>query len=124
MAGADRLTITTRPVPSVVDGRACRTRAALFVEVARVLDFPDHFGHNWSALSDCLRDVGAGEVFIAHAEELLADEPADFAVLLRILARAAADGRTVTLCTDAEHESALRERVQGGFRSDGQDPVA
>ena len=70
--------ISAVPEPAdaaVIDGSACRTRANLFAEFARVLVFPGYFGHNWDALSDCLRDTGPVTVYIAHAAELLADEP-------------------------------------------------
>ena len=113
MQGAHWLRVTTQPAPSVLDGRACRTRAAFFTEAARVLDFPDYFGHNWDALLDCLRDNGTTELIIGHAEELLADEPGtDTAILLRVFATAASDGLTVTLCTDPEHEAALLRRMR------------
>ncbi|MGR6917442.1 barstar family protein [[Actinomadura] parvosata] len=103
------LTVTTG---RVVDGRACRTRAAFFDEVARALSFPGYFGRNWDALTDCLRDIGAVTLVVEHAEELLAGEPPEqLATLLTVLADAAHDGLTVTLCTDAEQEGALRERV-------------
>ncbi|UBU09481.1 barstar family protein [Nonomuraea gerenzanensis] len=96
----------------VVDGRACRTRAAFFEEVARALRFPDYFGRNWDALTDCLRDLGAVTLVVQHAEELLADEPAEqLATLLTVLADAAHDGLSVRLCTDAGHGAALRARL-------------
>jgi hypothetical protein len=96
-------------VPAVVDGRACRTRAALFEEVARVLRFPEYFGRNWDALTDSLRDTGIGALIVAHAEELLSAEPPDqFATLLAVLA---GSGMTVTLRTDPGHEDRLRRRA-------------
>ena len=113
MTPAHWLTVTTAAAPAAaIDGRACRTRAAFFTEAARVLSFPGHFGHNWDALVDCLRDAGAVDVVVSHAEELLADEPSDrFATLLDIAATAAPDGLTLTLATDAGHETALRRRI-------------
>ncbi|GII79537.1 hypothetical protein Sru01_45190 [Sphaerisporangium rufum] len=106
------LTVSTGPVPVVLDGRACRTRAAFFTEAARALRLPGYFGHNWDALTDALRDVAAGQgvhLVVAHAEELLAAEPADrFAMLLDVLGGA---GLPVTLRTDSAHEPALRARV-------------
>lgn len=112
MRPAHWLTVTTSSPPAVVNGRACRTRAAFFAEVARVLDFPSYFGHNWDAFFDCLRDIGALDVIVAHAEELLADEPPiQMATLLAILARVASDGLTLTLCTDPDHEMSLRQRI-------------
>ncbi|GAA0388664.1 hypothetical protein GCM10009530_44710 [Microbispora corallina] len=121
MASAERplpqwLTVSVGPAPAVVDGRACRTRAAFFEEVARALALPDYFGRNWDALTDALRDTtGAGGValVVGHAEDLLIEEPAEqFATLLAVLDAAAADsGLTVTLCTSPDYESPLRERL-------------
>ncbi|GAA4950233.1 hypothetical protein HD597_002530 [Nonomuraea thailandensis] len=119
------MTSAPRPLPAwltvstgrVVDGRACRTRAAFFEEVARVLRFPGYFGRNWDALTDCLRDIGAVTLVVGRAEELLADEPAEqLATLLTVLADASHDGLTVTLCADAGHDAALRERVAAALR--------
>ena len=39
-----------------IDGRRTPSKAALLAEIARVLRFPDWFGHNWDALADCLED--------------------------------------------------------------------
>ncbi len=39
-----------------VRGSRCRTSAGLFDELAAVLQFPDYFGGNWSALHDSLYD--------------------------------------------------------------------
>jgi hypothetical protein len=112
MKPAPWLTVTTEGAPAIVDGRACRTRAAFFEQAARVLEFPSYFGRNWDALTDCLRDVGKVDVFVAHAEELLADEPAEqFAILLDVMATAAADGLTLTLATEPDQEGPLRRRV-------------
>lgn len=112
MTGTPWLTVTTRPAPTVIDGRACRTRAELFTELARVLRFPAYFGRNWDALADCLRDVVPAELVIADAGELLADAPEhDTEVLLRIVGDLAGDGLQLTLCTTTDDEAALRRRV-------------
>lgn len=112
MTLAHWLRVTTEPAPEVADGRACRTRAAFFTEVARVLAFPDYFGHNWDAVVDCLRDLDDVTLIVAHAEELLADEPPEqLAILVDVMATAVDDGLTLTLCTDADHEPALRRRL-------------
>ncbi|MEV1171794.1 barstar family protein [Nonomuraea sp. NPDC049784] len=104
------LTVSTGPAPAVLDGRACRTRAAFFEEVARALRLPGYFGRNWDALTDSLRDTGAIALVVEHAEELLSAEPPEqFVTLLDVFAGAAEDGLTVTLCTD--HEALLRQRV-------------
>jgi RNAse (barnase) inhibitor barstar len=109
------LTVSTGPAPAVVDGRACRTRAAFFEEAARVLRLPGYFGRNWDALTDSLRDAtrtGKVALIVEHAEELLSAEPPEqFATLLAVLNGAADAGLTLTLCTEPGHEAALRRRV-------------
>ncbi|TYK52436.1 hypothetical protein FXF68_01235 [Actinomadura decatromicini] len=80
------LTVTSDPAPAVVDGHACRTRAAFFREAARALKFPAHFGQNWDAFLDCLRDLDRPALIVVHADELLADEdPRQLAILFEIL---------------------------------------
>jgi RNAse (barnase) inhibitor barstar len=109
------LTVSTEPAPAVIDGRACRTRAAFFDEAARVLRLPGYFGRNWDALADSLRDAtrtGTVTLIVAHAEELLSAEPPEqLGMLLAVLADAADAGLTMTLCTDPAHEAELRQRV-------------
>ncbi|MFC4592436.1 barstar family protein [Sphaerisporangium corydalis] len=115
------LTVSTGPAPAVVDGRACRTRAAFFEEAARALRFPEYFGHNWDALADSLRDAtltrdatrsGDVTLIVRNAEELLTDEPPEqLAALLAVLTEAAATGLTVTLHTDPAHEPLLLHRI-------------
>lgn len=110
------LTVTTAPAPAVVDGRACRTRAAFFDEVARVLRLPAYFGRNWDALTDSLRDTGPVHLVVEHAEDLLgAEPPGQFATLLAVLADAAPAGLTVTLRTDPGNEPLVRRRVADGL---------
>jgi len=106
------LTVSTDPAPALLDGRACRTRAAFFEEAARALRLPDYFGRNWDALTDSLRDAGPGTLIVAHAEELLSAEPPEqLATFLAVLADTAQNGLTVTLCTDPGHEALLRQRT-------------
>lgn len=84
--------ISASPEPAdaiVIDGSACHTRANLFAEFARALRFPPHFGHNWDALTDCLRDTGQIAVYIAHAVAVLDDEPpAQLQILIDVLSDA------------------------------------
>ncbi|MFK0113013.1 barstar family protein [Streptomyces sp. NPDC091217] len=85
------------PVRGEVRGSRCRTSRALFAEWADRLRLPDHFGHNWDALLDCLHDTGSGHgasraIIVREARELLADEPEDaLAVLGRVLSEVAGD---------------------------------
>ncbi|SEH02132.1 Barstar, RNAse (barnase) inhibitor [Nonomuraea solani] len=107
------LTVSTGPAPAMVDGGACRTRAAFFEEVARALRLPGYFGRNWDALTDCLRDTEAVALIVEHAEELLGDEPAaQLGTLLDVFAEA---GLTVTLHTDPGHEPLLRHRISAAL---------
>jgi RNAse (barnase) inhibitor barstar len=89
----------------LLHGERCPTSAGFFAEMARALEFPDHFGHNWAALTDCLTDMGwlpasayllvmrhAEELFSASSEqawhvlgELLNEEIADETVPLRLI---------------------------------------
>jgi RNAse (barnase) inhibitor barstar len=78
-----------------LDGAAMRTEHDLFAETARAVRFPDYFGANWDALSDCLTDLSwvpapAYLLVVAHADQVLADEPPDrLAVWRRVLSEAA-----------------------------------
>lgn len=75
----------------ILDGRRCPTKAALLEELARVFEFPPHFGRNWDALEDCLTDLtwrpGAGYwLFVYAADRLLADDPPSYDAFLTLLA--------------------------------------
>jgi len=83
------------PAPKEVRGSRSRTRQDLFTEWAAGLGFPDHFGRNWDAFTDCLRDLGPTAVVVREAAGLLADGPPnDLAVLLDVLREAAGDDST------------------------------
>jgi hypothetical protein len=119
------LDVSTGDVPvgaTVVNGHACRTRTSLFTEWARVLRFPEHFGHNWDALADSLRDrfPDQGPLVVENAQYLLADEPPhQLAALLAVLGDVAGHGwpalRVVLVAPPAEGEELLR-RVSAASR--------
>lgn len=44
-----------------LEGRRAEGETAFFAEAARVLRLPEHFGHNWDALDECLRELGEGQ---------------------------------------------------------------
>ncbi len=45
-----------------LDGHDIVDRATLLQQLAKVMQFPEHFGHNWDALADCLTDLDEDEV--------------------------------------------------------------
>ncbi|QNP71202.1 barstar family protein [Streptomyces roseirectus] len=70
-----------------VSGTRSRTRQDLFTEWSAGLAFPAHFGRNWDAFTDCLRDIVPVAVIVRDAADLLADAPPhELAVLLDVLA--------------------------------------
>jgi RNAse (barnase) inhibitor barstar len=109
---------------TVVGGRASRSRPGLFAEWAEALSFPDHFGHNWDALADVLRDRVADQgltIVVDNAEQLLGDEPpGQLATFLAVLGDVARDD-PATLCvilragTVAEDD--LRDRITAALPS-------
>lgn len=122
---------TSRPgaLVRLLDGARCQTSAGFFSEMARALEFPDHFGHNWAALTDCLTDMGwlpasayllvmgkSEELFGASSEQawrilgdLLNSEIADETVPLRlILATEQADALADRLTRAGVHFRRLR----------------
>ena len=66
---------------AIADGAACRTVAAMMEHLQTILKFPGYFGHNWSALEDCLVDYLWGDgvpdkvLVIRRAALFLGDEP-------------------------------------------------
>src|SRR3954470_18045970 len=78
---------------AVLNGDVAGTRAGFFQEIARVLHFPDYFGHNWDAVYDCLTDLtwlpGAGCVVVLDRFERLAiDQPEQWEIGLKVLREA------------------------------------
>ena len=74
-----------------VDGRRCRTKAALLDEFARALEFAPHFGRNWDAFEDCLNDLSWLEadgyvIVVTSAHAVLArEEPDEYETFVSIL---------------------------------------
>lgn len=86
-----------RPV-AVLDGRFALDKAGFLDEVALALHFPAHFGRNWDAMVDCLRDVEHGTVLIwDRAGELALLDPDAYETALDILREAATDDLTTLL---------------------------
>lgn len=75
----------------LVDAHTCRDAIGLLTEIGRSLDFPGWYGANFDALHDCLADsdcLPAGVLLIAGLDTLAAVAPADFAILMDVLASA------------------------------------
>jgi len=74
----------------VIQGAKCRTAAGLLTECARVLDFPDYFGHNWDALEECLTDLewlpAKGYILLfTDAAHVLPNDETEYETFLEIL---------------------------------------
>jgi RNAse (barnase) inhibitor barstar len=59
-----------------LDGGPIRSKDDLLRAIAAAMRFPDHFGMNWDAVIDCLRDLAdrtpaEGYVLFVHAAERL-----------------------------------------------------
>ncbi|MFC8593624.1 barstar family protein [Streptomyces atroolivaceus] len=76
-----------------LDGRRMRDTDAVFQQFYDGLRLPDHFGWNWNALHDCLRDLhwlpaDHYVLIVEAADEALSDEPLGPGMLFRTLLRA------------------------------------
>ena len=73
-----------------LDGDAVRSKRGMMTALARLLRFPDWFGHNLDALYDCLTDLSwlpAGEHVLVwkHPEVLAAADPAGYRSIREVL---------------------------------------
>lgn len=80
-------------VLKILRGSKCRTREGLFSEFARVLSFPEYFGHNWDALEECLADLewlpAKGYVLVfTDADEVLPEDEEDYETFLEVISDA------------------------------------
>ncbi|HMU17172.1 MAG TPA: barstar family protein [Thauera aminoaromatica] len=80
-----------QPTPPLrIDLAGCTDKAGVLARIATALHFPEWFGHNWDALSDCLCDLSwlpaaAYRLEFLHADALRATAPETFATLCEIL---------------------------------------
>ena len=82
-----------------IDLGQCKDKAALLKLIASTMAFPDWFGHNWDALSDCLGDLAwqpapGHVVLLEHAGAFRNRHSEDFDTLLSILREASASWKT------------------------------
>lgn len=73
-----------------VDGKSVQRKEQLLNSLATALDLPEHFGHNWDALEECLNDLapvdGRGYFLLYdHIDGLLEAHPDQFETLVEIL---------------------------------------
>jgi RNAse (barnase) inhibitor barstar len=71
----------------LLEGRDVRNKDQFLKQVALVLRFPDYFGNNWDAFSDCLTDMSWHEadgfvILYDHFESLAEHSPQEFEMLL------------------------------------------
>ena len=95
-----------------IDGKNITRKEQLLNHAATALRFPEHFGHNWDALEECLTDLewvdGEGYVIVyEHIDGFLEAHPDQFSTLVEILRDAVAswkeDGESmVVLLTGAK----------------------
>jgi RNAse (barnase) inhibitor barstar len=73
-----------------LEGRDIHNKAQFLKQAALVLRFPDYFGNNWDAFSDCLADMSWHEadgfvILYDHFEPLAKHAPQEFEMLLDLL---------------------------------------
>ena len=72
-----------------IDLHGCADKEAVLERMAQALDFPEWFGRNWDALTDCLSDLSwlpaPGYVLLLdHTHDWKQADPVGFDVLLEI----------------------------------------
>jgi RNAse (barnase) inhibitor barstar len=77
-----------------VDLAKVRSKPSLLAALAKALDLPDWFGHNWDALQDCLMDLSwrpapGYVVVVENCAGVAASEPEAFATTLEVFRHAA-----------------------------------
>jgi RNAse (barnase) inhibitor barstar len=77
-----------------VDLAAARDKEAMLDAVGRALRFPEWFGHNWDALTDCLLDMGwlpatGYLVILDHCDGIHGRAESDFVQLMQVFQEAA-----------------------------------
>ena len=77
-----------------VDLAGARDKNGLLAAIGRDMAFPEWYGHNWDALSDCLTDLGWRPaegylVLLEHVDRLHARAESDLVAALNIFAEAA-----------------------------------
>src|SRR5262249_12081889 len=95
-------TVLARPpgfAVRTIDGHSARTKSGLLSEFARALEFPAGSGRNWDAFEELLADLewlpATGYlILVSDADELLADDPADYGTFIGIVQAVAGEWAT------------------------------
>jgi RNAse (barnase) inhibitor barstar len=66
----------------------------LLAAIAKAMDFPDWFGHNWDALADCLTDLewhaaNGFVIVLEHCDGIHGHAEEDFVTLLQVFSHSA-----------------------------------
>ena len=100
---------TLRVVPIMLV--ATRDKNAFLNAVAKALEFPEYFGHNWDAFYDCLLELKHGEghgtlLVLKDASGFARAEPEEFAAAVDTLADAVdywkEEGKTLLVVVELE----------------------
>jgi hypothetical protein len=104
-----------------IHGNNCATAQELFLEWARVLEFPAYFGRNWDAFEECINDLEwlDGRTFILvidDADALLRNSRTDLQTFAAVMTRAFAGDESRRLvvffhCLE-NHERQTRSLLQ------------
>jgi len=81
-----------------IDGRSITRKEQLLNAFSTALRFPEHFGHNWDALEECLTEFEWGEadgcvILYDHIDGLLQAQPDQFHTFVEICRDAVASSK-------------------------------
>mgnify|MGYP002627175693 CR=1 FL=1 len=87
---------------AIVTSAVCKNRHMLHGYLHDALGFPDYYGHNLSALADCLAEAGTPLLvtFAIDAESLPTDMQAYMLKLVQVCAREALANENVSLIVE------------------------
>lgn len=79
-----------------LDGQQCAVLAHFYEEIAKALNFPDYFSHNFDSLDECMNDlswISENEIrlLIFNYEDLLFEEKYNLDVINNIFANAVSE---------------------------------
>jgi RNAse (barnase) inhibitor barstar len=93
-----------------IDGQKCAVLSHFYEEIAKALNFPDYFTHNFDSLDECMNDlswIDATDIhlLIFNYEDLLFEEKYNLEVINNIFANAMSElevrGKHLTVLTQS-----------------------